>query len=131
MTQGGDTEGRVLDLAAARAARREARGEAPVLDFGDAGRFPLPIEILYSHVEAFMAGQMDGLRALVKSGAEDDGGDGDKAVKAFDAIDWSVADLLAIDEWLGDVYPELSEQTGKAQPQRSRTSKRSKASGKS
>ena len=124
MAQGDN--GRVLDLAAARAARREARGEAPVLDFGDV-QFPLPIEILYSHVEAFMQGQMDGLRALVHDGAED----GDKAVKAFNEIDWSVADLLAIDEWLGEVYPELSEQTGKAQPQRSQTSKRSKASGKS
>ena len=106
---------RTIDLAAARAARAEAREQQPVIDIGEE-QFSLPLSIRQSHLDAFSESRdaVQGFAALVAAGETEAGRDGREAAERFTSIDWELADLQALDGWLADVYPELDAAEGKA-----------------
>jgi hypothetical protein len=87
---------RIIDLDAARAARAEAKAEAPVIRFGGAD-YTLPHELPWSIVEAASTGEsraiIDAIKALLG-----------EQWAAFEATGVSVADMTVLIENIAGIY---------------------------
>ena len=87
---------RVLDLDAARAARKEAQKEAPVIKF-KGKEFPLPVELPWEVAETAAVGDassaLKAIELLIGS-----------QWKEFKKLNPSVADVMVIVEGIGDIY---------------------------
>lgn len=86
-------EPRIIDLDAARAARAEISGEAPIVSFGGQ-QFRLPNEMPFDFAALLQEGKIaDAIRYLLDDQAD-----------AFFAIKPSVPDMMFFAEALTDVY---------------------------
>lgn len=87
---------RIIDLDAARAARAEAKAEAPVIRFGGT-EYTLPSELPWAIVEAASTGETKAIIDAIKTLLGEQW-------SAFEATGVSVADMTVLIENIAGVY---------------------------
>lgn len=87
---------RIIDLDAARAARAEANGEAPIVRFGGVD-YVLPVELPWAMVEAAASGDAGGLVQAVKLLLGDQWA-------TFEAEQPSISDMRILVENVAELY---------------------------